>query len=679
MVYFRVQERFSMAKLSNIFLCGVILILLFPTDGFGQKLTTRLADKSFEEFAYVEAIGLYEYAYERDTTDNYVVKRLAESNRNVGNTEQVERWLKKLIDRKVAIPEDIFNYSQALKSNGKYLIAERWLKEYSDLRPEDGRVNLQVSLLEYVKFLMRDSTNYELLNTSINTVGSDMGPAFYKDRLVFSSTSIGTKAGATYKWNELPYLKMYSAKIGPFGDLSSVQQFAPKLKTAYHDGPVSIDAKTDIIYFTRNSLVKGKTSKSRDGEVNLKIFLGKLVDGDWKLTGGFKYNSDEYSIGHPAISKDGTTLYFASDMPGGYGKSDLYFSKLANGQWSNPVNLGPKINTEGNELFLYVSDNGVLYFASDGHGGLGGLDIFFSVPEQGIFNSIENMGYPVNSSKDDFGMVLDSTEVKGYLASNRAGGKGDDDIYFMKIKRIPVIIRGVIKDRDTKDVLSDAKVSVINEAGNAIASSVTRIDGQFEFEVNKGQQYIINVAKEFYNENEVNIGTASLRPNDEAYSEIFIEQKPEAVDNSPAPKSMEEEDGEALQIVELDYINYELDKSDIKPEAGAILDKLIAMLKEFPDLEIRIESHTDSRGSDEYNMLLSKKRAKAAFDYIVSKGIDPNRLLYHGYGETRLLNKCANGVECTEEQHEVNRRSIVKVVRKGEYKEKRGQKNIYYF
>jgi len=668
-----------MARLTNIFLWGVILTFLFPILSFSQKLTTKLADKSFEEFAYIEAISLYEYAYEKDTTDNYLIKQLAESNRNVGNTEAVESWLKKLIDRHTEQPEDILNYSKALKSNGKYLLAEQWLKEYSDLRPEDGRVNLQVSLLEYIKFLMRDSTNYEIMNTAINTIGSDLGPAFYKDKLVFSSTSIGTKAGATYKWNELPYLKMHSAKIGPYGDLNSVESFAPKLKTAYHDGPVSIDSKNDIIYFTRNNLVKGKTSKSRDGVVNLKIFMGKLEEGDWKMSGSFRFNSDQYSVGHPSIDKEGTVLYFASDMPGGYGKSDIYFSVLSSGIWSKPFNLGPKINTEGNEFFPFISNDGVIYFASDGHGGLGGLDIYFSVPEQGIFNSIENMGYPVNSSKDDFGLALDSTGVKGYFSSNRSGGKGDDDLYFMKIKRIPVIIRGVIKDRDTKDVLSDATVSVINEAGNTIASSITRIDGQFEFEVNKGQQYVINVTKEFYNENEIIIGTASLRPNDVAFSEIFLEQKIEAVDNSPAPKSMEEEDGVSLQVVELEYVNYELDKSDIKPDVAATLDRLIAMLKEYPDLEMRIESHTDSRGSDEYNMLLSKKRARAAFDYVVSKGIDPKRLLYRGYGETRLLNNCTNGVDCTEEQHEVNRRSIVKVVRKGEYKEKRGQKNIYYF
>ena len=669
-----------MTRTSYIFLLGMIQIFLLSSAAYSQKLTTKLADKSFEEFAYVDAIGLYEFAFKKDTTDNYIVKRLADCNRNIGNTEEVAKWLKKLIDRHVEEPEDIFHYSQALKSNGKYLLAEQWLKEYSELRPEDGRVNLQVSLLEYIQFLMRDSSNYEIRNITINTNGSELGPSFYNDRLVFSSTSIGTKPGATYKWNELPYLDMYSAKINPDGQLAPAEPFAPKLKTNFHDGPVSIDAKRGIIYFTRNSFVKGKTSSSKDGVVNLKIFQGKLENGNWNLTGSFRYNSDEFSVGHPSVAKDGSLLYFASDMPGGYGKSDIYFSVFSNGQWSKPFNLGPKINTEGNEFFPFVSDDGVLYFSSDGHGGVGGLDLFFSVPEQGVFNSIENMGYPVNSSKDDFSIALDSTGVKGYFTSNRSGGKGNDDLYFLKIKRIPVIFRGVIKDRDTRDVLSDATISIIDEKGETIQKSITRSDGQFEFEVNKGQEYIINVTKEFYFENEKVITTGKLRPNDEVFSEIFLEEKiEESADKAPAPISMEKEEGEDLQVIELEYLKYNLNEFEIRPDAAKILDRLAGLMQEFPDLEIRIESHTDSRGSDEYNMLLSKKRAKASFDYLVSKGVDPNRMLYAGYGETRLLNKCANGVECNEEQHEVNRRSIVKVVRKGSYIEKRGQKNIFYF
>jgi outer membrane protein OmpA-like peptidoglycan-associated protein len=540
---------------------------------------------------------------------------------------------------------------------------------------------MQISLLQYWQLLKRDSVNYEIHNVLLNTPGSEMGPAFYKDQFVFSSTSIENNSGLNYKWNDLPYLHLYSAKIDSFsGNLTSPVPFAPKLKTAYHDGPVSFDQKNNIIYFTRNNFVRGKAKKSKEGTVNLKIFLGKLEGNEWKLTGSYPYNSDEYSVGHPSIDKSGTILYFASDMPGGYGKSDIYSSELSNGQWSKPVNLGPKINTAGNEFFPFMSNDGVLYFASDGLGGLGGLDIYFSVPEQGIFTTTQNMGYPINSIQDDFGLALDSTGMKGYFSSNRAGGKGDDDLYFLRIKRVPVIIRGIVKDLATKDMLANATVSVIDEDGKTIRTGITKTDGQFEFEVNKGQQYILNVTKELYLEKESQVATLSLRPNDEVHSEIFLEQKITASkDNSPAPINMEEEDGDPLQVVELEYINYDLDKAVIRKDAAAILDKLIAYMKEFPDLEFRVESHTDSRGSDEYNLKLSERRALAANNYIVSKGINQDRIRYIGYGETRLLNNCGNGVVCDEAQHEVNRRSIVKVVRKGAFKEKREQKNNFYF
>lgn len=668
-----------MTRISTVFLIEFIVVFLCPFVSSGQKLTTKLADKAFDEFSYVEAIGLYEYAYKRDTTDNYVVRRLADANRNVGNTEEVERWLKKLIDRHADQPEDLFNYSQALKSNGKYFVAEQWLKKYSELRPEDGRVNIQVSLLEYIKFLMRDSANYAISNLAINTPGSELGAAFYKGQLVFSSTSLGSNNKGKYNWNELPYLNMFSAKIEPGGALSSPVPFAPSLRTAYHDGPVSFDLTKNKVYVTRDNFRKSKVSTSKHGVVNLKIVEGVLENGQWKLKGDFRWDNDEYSVGHPSVSRDGSVIYFASDMPGGYGKSDLYFSVFSNGAWSNPINLGPKINTEGNEFFPFVSSDGVLYFASDGHGGLGGLDIFLSVPDHGVFNTIENLGYPVNSPQDDFGLALDSTGVQGYFTSNRSGGKGNDDLYSLKILHVPVIIRGVVKDRDTKDILSDARVSVLDEKGNEIFSGITRVDGQFEVEVNKGQSYTVRVTKDAYNDSEKTIETGVLRPNDEVFSELFLERKiDEGATDGPAPISMEKEDGEDLQVIEIEYINYDLDKWNIRPDAAAILDKLAELVKKYPDLELRIESHTDSRGSDDYNMLLSKRRARGAFDYLLSKGIDANRMEYKGYGETRLLNKCGNGVPCTEEEHEVNRRSIVKVVRKGTYKG-RDQKSIFYF
>ena len=644
------------------------MICILPTGVIGQKLTTKLADKSFNEFGYMEAIQFYEYAYEKDTSDIYIVKQLAEANHHIGNTGQVEHWLKKLIDRHQEQPQDIFNYFQSLKSNGKYLLAQHWLKEYSALRPNNIQLTMQDSMLQYIHLLKRDSVNYRILNVSLNTKGSDIGPAFYKDQLIFSSTSIGNNSGVNYKWNDLPYLHLYSAKIDPFtGDLTSPEPFAPKLKTAYHDGPVSFDPKNKLIYFTRNNFVKGHTSKSKKGIVNLKIFLGKLEGDQWKLTGAFPYNSDEYSVGHPSIDTSGTTLYFASDMPGGYGKSDLYSSVLTNGQWSKPLNLGPEINTDGNEFFPFISNDGALYFASDGHGGLGGLDIYSSVPVAGGFNEIHNMGYPVNSAQDDFGLALDSTGLKGYFSSNRSEGKGDDDLYFLAINKIhPVIIRGIIRDIDTKDVLANAAVSVVDETGKTILTSITSKDGQFEFEVPKGTQYSLKVTKELYNDNKSPFEALAPPVNDEVYFEIFLEHKiQKQAEPVIALVNLKQEAVVQPKVIEFENINYGFNKSAIRKDAAVILDKLIATMKEFPTLKIRIESYTDSRGSGKYNMQLSKKRARSANSYIVSKGIDPHRLRHKGYGETRLLNKCAKGIVCSKAEHQVNRRSTMTVVSMG--------------
>ena len=645
-----------------------------------QKVTIRLADKSYDDFAFIEAIELYEYAYEKDPSDTYVIRRLADANRQIGNTEEVEKWLKILIDKRAEDPEDLFAYSQALKSNGKYLEAEQWLKEYAEMRPEDGRVNIQTSLLEYIQFLHRDSSKYVIQPVSLNTEGSELGATFYRDQVVFSSTQArGGMIVRKYKWNELPYLNLFIGDRAPNGDIINVKPFAPKLRTSYHDGPVSFDSKEDKVYITRNNVGKSGVSKGTEGVVNLKILFGGKEDDEWEYRGEFSFNSDDYSTGHPSIDNTGKVLYFASDMPGGYGGSDIYFSVFSNGFWSEPFNLGPKVNTQSNEFFPFISNDGVLYFSSNGHGGLGGLDIYFSVPEGGVFNTIENMGFPVNSPKDDFSFVLDETGTEGYLASNRAGGRGNDDIYSVKITYIPVIIRGVVKDRETAEVLPDTKISIVNEFADTVFTSITRNDGQFEFEVNKGNDYIVNGQKEFYFTNESVIETKKLRPNDEAFVELFLEMEPEDENDSPEPIMMEEENGEPLQIIELEYINFEVGGWEIKSVAGNTIDQLIEFLKKYPDMEIRIESHTDSRGDDEKNLLLSKQRAKAAFDYIRLKGVDPLRIGYEGYGETRLLNKCDDGVDCSDAEHAINNRTVVKVVKKGEYKGKRSKRNIFYF
>ena len=644
-----------------------------------QKVTIRLADKSYDEFAFIEAIELYEYAYNKDTTDTYVIRRLADANRQIGNTEDVEKWLKILINRREDEPEDLFAYSQALKSNGKYLEAEKWLKEYAEMRPEDGRVNIQTSLLEYIQFLHRDSSRYEIHPVTLNSEGSELGPAFYRNQVVYSSTKARAGiASRKYKWNELPYLNLYIGDRAPNGDIINVKPFAPKLRTSYHDGPVSFDQNEDKVYITRDNVGKKGVSTDKEGTVNLKIIFGGIEDGEWEYRGEFPFNNDAYSNGHPSIDNTGKVLYFASDKPGGYGGSDIYFSVLSNGHWSEPFNLGPKINTQSNEFFPFISNDGVLYFSSNGHGGLGGLDIYFSVPEGGVFNSVENMGYPVNSPRDDFGFVLDETGTEGYFSSNRSGGRGSDDIYFLKMKYIPVIIKGVAKDRETGEVLPDTKISVVNENADTIFTSITRKDGQFEFEVNKGKDYVINGQKEFYYTNETVVETKKLRPNDQAFVELFLEMEPPVDDGYPEPIKMETENGEPLQILDMKYVDFNVGEWQIQSRVAQNIDQLIEYLNKYPDLEIRVESHTDTRGDDQENLLLSKRRAKAIFDYISSKGVDPMRVTYHGYGETRPLYDCAN-VDCSEAEHEANNRTIVKVVKKGEYKGKRSKRNVFYF
>jgi len=678
--------------LSGTYKKGILilaLLLALVSAGYSQKMAVRLGDSNFREFNFIAAIEYYEYAFERDSADSYVIRKLAEANNNIGKSEQVEKWLSILVRKGSAEATDLYQYAQALKSNGKYAEAEKVMSDYAVLKPDDARTLMEVSMLEYIQFLMRDSSKYVIMNASTNTKGSDMGPAYYKNELVFSSTSLsGTVTKRTYGWNELPYLDMYVAQIASNGDLRFPKPFAPKLKTNFHDGPMTYDEKNDRIFYTINNATKGRILKSKGGVTNLKINFAKRVEDDWEYDGSFRFNNEEYSVGHPSIDSTGNVLYFASDMPGGYGGTDIYFSIYSESRWSTPYNLGPKVNSEANELFPFISNEGVLYFASNGHGGMGGLDIFFSVPENGVFDAIENMGYPVNSPRDDFALVLDKFGMQGYFTSNRTTGKGDDDIYYMKITRVPVVIRGLIRDRITEEPLSSAEVSLINSAGQVVSTSLSRANGAFEFELNKGEDYSLLARKEMYSEDKKTVSTMGLRPNQEVFVEIYLESTvPEApvaeeVSKSsvdyPEPLKMEEENGEPIQVLELEYINYDLDKWDIRNDAAEILDRLLAIMIEYPDLEIRLESHTDSRGGDDYNLLLSKRRARSAFEYLIDRGIDPARVQYEGYGETRLLNRCANDVECTEEEHEVNRRTIVKVVRKGEVR-KRGQRGIFYF
>jgi outer membrane protein OmpA-like peptidoglycan-associated protein len=662
----------------KIFLSIFFSFLLYSLAD-AQKITIRMADKSYNDFAFVEAIGLYEFAFGKDSTNAHVIRRLANANRHIGNTEEVEKWLELLIAKGDAQPEDLFNYSQALKSNGKYTEAEKWLTTYAGLRPDDSRVDIQSSLLEYIQLLHREPNRYKIRAVSLNTEGSELGAAFYHDQLIFSSTKLMNRTpGPKYKWNELPYFSLFVGDQAPNGDIINVKGFAPKLETSYHDGPVAFDPKNERVYITRNNVGKGGTTKGEQGHVNLKILFGGKENDDWEYRGEFSFNSDDYSTGHPSIDTTGQVMYFASDMPGGYGGTDIYYSVFSQGFWGTPVNLGPKVNTSENEMFPFISYDGTLYFSSNGHPGLGGLDIYSSVPENGLFNQVENMGFPLNSPKDDFSLVLDETGTAGYFSSNRNGGRGNDDIYFVRLTHAPVFIRGLAKDLISGKPLPGAKISLVNEFADTLSTQMTKRTGEFKFEVHKGRNYIIHGQKEFYLASDTLVRTKKMLTGTETFVELSLDMEL-IEDGSPEPLYMEEENGEPLQVIETKNVDFHVGDWVINSELAHTINELIQYLIEFPDMEIRIESHTDSRGEDEENLLLSKRRAKAIFDYIRWKGIDPLRVGYEGYGETRLLNDCDDGVDCPEAEHQANNRNIVKVVKKGEYKGKRAIRNTFYF
>ncbi len=667
-----------MIKIFKI-LSGLLVLLFLTSNSYGQ-ITVKLADQAYNDFSWNEAIELYLYAYERNPKYAYVIRKLADCYRNIGKTEEVEVWLKKLIEMNEQTPEDLFHYSQALKSNGKYDESEAALKEYATMRPEDGRINLEQSLLDYIDFLLKDSSRYEIETLPFNTKGSDWGPSLYGNKLIFVSTGDPEDSrDIKYNWDNLPFLDLYSVDIDEYGNYSKSGIFAKNLMTSYHEGPATFDVKAKRMYFNSNRSTKGGSRK--DDYNNLQIFYADFENGQWQYKGEFKYNDPRYNMRHPSIDNTGNLLFFSSDMAGGKGGNDIYYCrKDESGEWGHPINL-EEINTEGEEVFPFIASDGVLYYSSNGRGGMGELDIYMALPDRGVYKNIENMGYPVNSSRDDFGLILDEVGMSGYFSSNRPGGKGFDDIYKVEILYIPVQIKGVVRDRINSFEIAGARVALLDENLDTVATAISKEDGEFLFPGYKQRNYRLVVTKQDYVSAEKDVSTYNKLPNEKIEVELYIEMDFDKLDQTDQlePLSMELVDGSELQIIQIEHINYGYDSDKITPDAAFILDKVVEMVNQFNDLEIRVESHTDAKGGDEYNLKLSKLRANSAYKYLVSKGIDPAKIEYSGFGETQLLNHCDDEVDCTEEEHAINRRSIIKIVRRGKYKTSRTSRSMFYF
>ncbi|MEL6919023.1 MAG: OmpA family protein, partial [Bacteroidota bacterium] len=434
-------------------------------------------------------------------------------------------------------------------------------------------------------------------------------------------------------------------------DVKNAIKFSKKINTKYHEASVTFSPDNTTMYFTRNNYGK-KLKRDKNGINHLKIYTSNKVDGEWTEAREVSFNSDTYSTGHPALSPDGKQLYFVSDMPGSIGATDIFVvDVLENGSFSEPRNLGPEINTEQKEMFPFIN-NKKLYFSSNGHVGLGGLDVYeVAFDEEEGFQEVKNVGKPINSNKDDFSYIVDEETQKGYFASNRQGGKGDDDIY--SFKRLIVeeakenlnAISGVVTELVTGEVMPEALVVLLDENNMKLKEVVAGEDGSFVFEDLDGStKYIIKTVKDEFFEDERTIET---RDNEVVNVDVSMKKLKELIAI---------EDG--IKKLKTDMIFFDFDRSYIRNDAADELDKLVEVMTQYPKMVIKIESHTDSRGSNTYNKYLSDKRAKSSRDYLISKGISADRIESAiGYGEERLLNECNGSVRCSKEKHELNRRS----------------------
>ncbi len=635
----------------------------------GKSRLIQKADSYFDKMWYSEAANLYEEAL-KNKQDNYsfeIIQKTADAHYFNTNMERACHWYTILYEnfKDNLSADNIFKYAHSLKGSGKYARSKKLMNLYNE-NLEKTPKNLEGGILLPSRHeivldkILNTKANAELKNLAINTEYSDFSPMYYNtDELVFSSAKdslfISTRQ---YKWTNQPYLDLYVAKINEeTQDTKDAVKFSKKINSQYHEASVTFSSDNTTMYFTRNNYSK-KVKRDKNGINHLKIYKSVKVDGQWTNPTELPFNSDDYSTGHPALSPDGKKLYFVSDMPGSLGMTDIFVVDiLPDGTYSNPKNLGPEINTEKKEMFPFINED-KLYFSSDGHVGLGGLDIFEArYSEENGFTTPTNLGIPINSNKDDFSYIVNESTQKGFFASNREGGKGDDDIYsftfLLPEEVVQNAISGVITELVSGDVLPKSLITLLDENNIKLKEMYNSADGSFVFEdLESDTKYTIQITTDGF-QTETRI--VETQQNKTIQMEQIALRKLHdniIVDNG-------------IRKFKTENILFGFDKFHINQESSVELDKLVSALKENPEMIIKIESHTDSRGSNEYNKYLSDRRAKASMDYVISKGIDSSRIESAiGYGEERLLNECDGSIRCTEAEHLQNRRSefiIVKI------------------
>ena len=740
----------------------------------------------------------------KDTVKVNTLIKLGHSYHQLRDTPNAERVFRLLFGEGKTIPHNQSNtylyYAQALAGNGKYEEAKEIYERFNLAQQEDLRGKEFTKLYSNVEKLSKNAAAYtvEALD-NINTNRAEFSPTYYKKGLVFvSARNEGLNVKRVYGWNQTAFLDLYeipdlsvinSAKTSRIGGSSAgsktsrakgvyllgtdeytsptandsqipgeykatngtaadplqnakieSQNMGKTLNSKYHEGPVAFFKDGKKMLFTRNNYLDGKYKTSKDGINKLKLYSADWTGTEWGKLKELPFNSDEYSVGHPSLTKDDKLLYFVSDMPGGFGGTDIYVSKYENNNWSTPVNLGPSVNSKGNEMFPFADEAGNLYFSSDGLPGLGGLDMFCVKLIEGVMaKKPRNLGTPINSNKDDFGIITDGERKSGFFSSNRRRG-GADDALFRFERTGPMnpcrdLVVSVI-DAQTKTPLANVPVEVINkdESDPEVKTINTDGEGTMRLCLDADMNFIFRASNEGYINNSIRLAAQEADITDVIKLEIPLEKvKPKEVpvktftlrglvntqkDRKPIPgvkvllhnecdgsvqESVTDENGtykfevpsgcdysiEALKdnlgtmgskvkggetseanitmfekgdVIKIDNIYYDLNKWDIRNDASAELEKLVTLMNKYPKMKIEFGSHTDSRSSAKYNKSLSTKRAKAAVAYIVKQGVNAKRIIAAGYGESKLVNKCNDHTPCTEEEHQQNRRTEIKIL-----------------
>lgn len=594
-----------------------------------QNQYTKTADKLFNRYEYVDAAKEYLKLAEGSKGDSYVYQQLAESYYNVFNTKEAVKWYAKVLEQKQDA-QTYYKYAQMLKAEGNFKEADKQMQEFVQLAPNDQRAKAFKSNPNYLPELQGQAKLYNIVKSDISSDKADFGAVLTNDNNVYFASARNTSKRNS-NFNEEPYLDIYRATHNANGTISDAVA-VDNLNTKWHDGPVSITSDGSTMYYGSESFNEKEFTKDKQKNAKFgKIYLYKAIkEGDnWSNVKPLPFNNRGYDVRNPSISKDGKTLYFSSNMPGGFGGEDIWKVSVNGDEYGSPENLGAKVNTEANESFPYITDDNVLFFSSNGKQGFGGLDVFRMDLNKG--SEAMNVGAPVNTSKDDFAFTYNATKKVGFFSSNR---DGNDDIFRADpVCNVQALVR--VKDVKTGKVIEGATVMLVDEKQKTVSNQTTAVNGETSTGVMCNTSYSAQVSKSGYES-----GVFEVKKAENEQIEV------EALLNPIMPMITEKE-------VILQPIYFEYDKSNITAEGAAELDKLVMVMNEYPTMVIFAKSHTDSRGSDKYNMNLSDRRAKSTVQYLISKGITKDRISGQGFGESEPKVACK---PCNEEQ---DRKSVV--------------------